>query len=555
MAATNSPVPRREAPRGSDRIKRRASNPPGLAAAVVCVLLTGLAVTLDRPVADALGLRLSPAWESFAEAVSLAGEGWVLALAGVVVAGAFALGRRRLLARLVLVATCAALLTGGSATVLRSLIGRTRPHAQAPQGVYGVRRDGHWILGRYDYGSFPSGHTATVVGLVAALWLANRRAGLAALPYAVLVSWSRIALGHHHFSDVVAASCVGAFGGPFFAQRLEPVLATFGRWLRPASGPAPAAPRNGETVGLPATPNPIVPVDVDVPASGQPLLSVVIPSFNEQGNLGPLTAAIAQAVEPLGIPWEVVVADDCSQDRSWQVLTELGRAERRIRGLRLARNSGQSAALWAGIKDARGRIVATMDADLQNVPGDLPVLLAALKTCDCVCGTRVANRKHGDSIVRRLASQIANGVRNRITHESVTDSGCGYRVFRRECVQNLKFFRGMHRFLPTLIRMEGFTVAEVPITHQRRLSGLSHYGVWDRLLTSSYDLLAVRWMQRHMFRFQIAERVNFSTPDSNRGIAGEMPSDTSTAGKTSNIPSSPSGTEPSSRPFAALDVS
>ena len=103
---------------------------------------------------------------------------------------------------------------------------------------------------------------------------------------------------------------------------------------------------------------------------------------------------------------------------------------------------------------------------------------------DCVCGTRVETRKRGDNFIRRAASRVANRVRNLLTHETVSDSGCCYRVFRRECVENLKFFRGMHRFLPTLIRMEGFKVAEVPITHRPRASGRSHYGLWDRLFAS-----------------------------------------------------------------------
>jgi dolichol-phosphate mannosyltransferase len=241
-----------------------------------------------------------------------------------------------------------------------------------------------------------------------------------------------------------------------------------------------------------------------------PLLSIVVPCYNEQGNLGPLTKAIAATLEPLGISWEVLFVDDCSRDSSWQVVTELAVASPRVRGLRLAQNSGQSAAIWAGIRAARGQFVATMDADLQNVPADLPALMAALEDYDCVCGTRVATRKDGDSLVRRMASRFANAARNWVTHETISDSGCGYRVFRRECVRDLKYFRGMHRFIPTLIRMEGFTVTEVPITHRPRLSGRSHYGVWDRLLATSCDLLAVRWMQMHTLSFRVDEAINFS---------------------------------------------
>jgi dolichol-phosphate mannosyltransferase len=247
-----------------------------------------------------------------------------------------------------------------------------------------------------------------------------------------------------------------------------------------------------------------------------PLLSVVVPCYNEQGNLRPLTEAIAAALEPLEISWEVLFVDDCSRDRSWQVVTKLAAASPRVRGLRLAHNSGQSAAIWAGIRDASGHFVATMDADLQNVPADLPALMAALENYDCVCGTRVATRKHGDSLVRRMVSRFANAARNWVTRETISDSGCGYRVFRRECVRGLKYFRGMHRFLPTLIRMEGFTVTEVPITHRPRFSGRSHYGVWDRLLASSCDLLAVRWMQMHTISFRVEQTINFFAPEPER---------------------------------------
>ncbi len=164
--------------------------------------------------------------------------------------------------------------------------------------------------------------------------------------------------------------------------------------------------------------------------------------------------------------------------------------------------------MWAGIKAARGKVIVTLDADLQNDPKDLPKFLEALRRYDCVCGSRVEARKQGDSWLRSISSCVANWVRNKLTHETVTDSACCYRAFKRECVENLKFFRGMHRFLPTLIKLEGYTVTEIPIIHNARKAGRSHYGVWNRLFGASYDLLAVRWMQKRMFRYEIGERVN-----------------------------------------------
>jgi dolichol-phosphate mannosyltransferase len=482
-------------------------------ALVLCAVLIIVAWRLDAPVAKAVDIQSFPALGPFARAVSRSAEGWVVAVAGLSAAAFFGLRRRPDVAKGLLIVTFAALLTGGTATIFRCLIGRTRPGAQAPQGVYGVRRHGHWIFGKYEFASFPSGHAATAVAVAAALWRRRRRDGLVAAPYAVLVCWSRVALGNHHFSDVVAASCLGIAGPAFFAPRLDPMLdhlkqllaASFRRrpktqaWREPAPAAAAISRLKAANLGI-----------------HTPLLSVVVPCYNEQGNLGPLTEAIAAALEPLEMDWEVLFVDDCSRDNSWQVVTELVAARPQVRGLRLARNSGQSAAIWAGLRAASSQFVATMDADLQNVPADLPALMAGLENYDCVCGTRVATRKHGDSLVRRMASRFANVVRNWVTHESISDSGCGYRVFRRECVRDLKYFRGMHRFLPTLIRMEGFTVTEVPITHQPRLSGQSHYGVWDRLLASSCDLLAVRWMQMRMTSFQVGLTINFSALGSGR---------------------------------------
>lgn len=239
-----------------------------------------------------------------------------------------------------------------------------------------------------------------------------------------------------------------------------------------------------------------------------PDLSFVIPCYNEEGNLHELVKAIRAAAEPLKISFEVVITDDCSTDKSWAILQELGAADPRIRAQRLDRNSGESAAQWAGFKSARGKFIITLDADLQNDPKDLPKFLEALKHYDCVCGSRVETRGKGDNFVKVASSRIANWVRNKLSGESIADAGCCYRGFRRECVADLKFFKGMHRFMPTLIKMEGFTVTEIPVTNNPRFAGQSHYGVWNRLFASFYDLLAVRWMKKRMFKFNVAARVN-----------------------------------------------
>jgi dolichol-phosphate mannosyltransferase len=239
-----------------------------------------------------------------------------------------------------------------------------------------------------------------------------------------------------------------------------------------------------------------------------PILSFVIPCHNEQDNLHPLIKAIREATDPLNLAYEIILTDDFSTDKSWEILKQMAAEDKRIVALKFAYNCGQSAAQWAGMKAARGKYIVTLDADLQNDPKDVPNFVAALDKADCVCGTRVEARSHGDNFVRVISSRIANGVRNKLSGETIADAGCCYRAFKRECIDNLKFFKGMHRFLPTLFKIEGFTVTEIPVRHNPRFAGQAHYGVWNRLFASFYDLLAVRWMKKRMFKYKVSERLN-----------------------------------------------
>ena len=236
-----------------------------------------------------------------------------------------------------------------------------------------------------------------------------------------------------------------------------------------------------------------------------PELSLVIPCHNEEKNLQPLVSSIHAVLDPLALDYEIVITDDCSTDNSWDVLRQLAATDLRLRIQRFKFNCGESAASWAGMQASRGRYIATLDADLQNDPQDLSTMLVALKHADCVCGTRAATRGKGDNWLRIASSRIANWVRNKLSGENISDAGCTYRVFKRECVERVKFFNGAHRFLPTLIKMEGFRVVEVPVSTNPRFSGSSHYGVWNRLFKSLRDLLAVRWMKSRQIRYEIAE--------------------------------------------------
>lgn len=239
-----------------------------------------------------------------------------------------------------------------------------------------------------------------------------------------------------------------------------------------------------------------------------PEISIVIPCYNEEGNLRALANAITSAMDSLRIPYEIVITDDGSADNSWTLLKEMAASDPRFRVQRFNSNCGESAASWAGMMAARSRYIITLDADLQNDPRDVPKFFEALQRYDCVCGTRVETRGKGDNFIRIISFRIANWVRNKLSDENVSDAGCTYRAFKRECLARIKFFKGAHRFLPTLIKMEGFSVTEIPVTNNPRFAGQSHYGVWNRLFKSFADLLAVRWMKKRMIRYEIVEKLN-----------------------------------------------
>jgi dolichol-phosphate mannosyltransferase len=234
-------------------------------------------------------------------------------------------------------------------------------------------------------------------------------------------------------------------------------------------------------------------------------VSFVLPCHDEEGNLRALVAEIHRAVAPLGLAYEIVITDDASSDGSWALLRTLAAGDPRLRAQRFARNCGESAASWAGMQASRGRVIVTLDADRQNDPAEIPRFLAALEHADCVCGSRVEARRGGDNLLRVLSSRFANWVRVALGGGDISDAGCTYRAFRRECLANVRFFKGVHRFLPTLIAMEGFRVSEIPVTNRARVSGRSHYSIRNRIFVALADLLAVRWMRSRAVRWEVEE--------------------------------------------------
>jgi glycosyltransferase involved in cell wall biosynthesis len=236
----------------------------------------------------------------------------------------------------------------------------------------------------------------------------------------------------------------------------------------------------------------------------RPDISIVVPVYNEIGNLESLVERVRVTLDKVGRSWELIAVDDGSTDGSATHLEELARADHRVRVLHFQENCGQSAGLDAGFKHARGQLVALLDADLQTYPEDLPKLIEMLETegVDAVVGIRA--ERH-DSGWKRFSSRFANGVRNWLTREDIQDTGCPIKVFRAEAIRKLKLFTGMHRFLPTLLRMEGFSVRQVPVRHTERTSGKSKYGTWDRAFTGLRDALAVRWMQDRRMKWRLRD--------------------------------------------------
>ena len=231
-------------------------------------------------------------------------------------------------------------------------------------------------------------------------------------------------------------------------------------------------------------------------------ISIVIPVYNERENLTMLDEKISKSIKPLNKNYEVILVDDGSVDGSAELIRKLQDGNPHLRLIRFGRNYGQTAAFAAGFSKARGDIIVTMDADLQNDPADIPLLLEKINEYDVVCGWRY---KRNDPWIKKLSSKIANSVRNALSEESIADTGCSLKAFRRTCFTNIKLYHGMHRFFPTLMKMEGFSVTQVKVRHYSRVHGYSKYNIRNRLLTSFKDLLAIRWMKKRQINYDIIE--------------------------------------------------
>lgn len=231
-------------------------------------------------------------------------------------------------------------------------------------------------------------------------------------------------------------------------------------------------------------------------------ISFVVPLYNEEDNIIPLTEEITKVAEQLGYPWEAIYVDDCSSDTSLAKIKELAAANEQIRYVSFAANRGQSMALAAGFRYASGDVICTMDADLQNDPADLVEMFKYYGKFDVVNGWR-HNRQ--DTLSKKIASRIGNKFRNLMTQETIRDTGCSLKILNAEMVKRIKIFKGLHRFLPTLMRLEGASVVEVKVNHRARVHGESKYTNLRRGIEGFYDVIAVRWMIKRYRDYQVGE--------------------------------------------------
>ena len=230
--------------------------------------------------------------------------------------------------------------------------------------------------------------------------------------------------------------------------------------------------------------------DRSAAATPRPALSVVVPFYNEEQSIVPLHAAIVQALAPLGISFEMVFVDDGSRDATFATAADLARRDERVRVVKFRRNYGQTPAMAAGIQQARGDVIITMDGDLQNDPADIPLFLAKIEQgFDLVVGWR--QRRQDKLLTRKIPSRIANALIARVTHVPIRDNGCSLKAYRAALIKRIPLYSEMHRFIPAVAFIAGPRIAEIPVRHHARQFGQSKYGL-SRIYKVLLDLMVIK---------------------------------------------------------------
>jgi len=233
--------------------------------------------------------------------------------------------------------------------------------------------------------------------------------------------------------------------------------------------------------------------------------SIVIPLKNEEENIADLINELEPVMLGLKKPWELICINDGSTDNTLGLLSSMVQSKSYLRVLHFDRNYGQSCAFDAGFKNAKGEWIITLDGDRQNDPADIPKMLAMADGYDLICGHRVDRQ---DPWHKKITSKLANFVRSRFCRDGVQDTGCSLKVYRKDCLSHIKMYKGMHRFLPALFKIEGFRIAEVPVNHRERVKGITKYNFFNRSFNTISDMLAVRWMSKRRINYHIEKEIS-----------------------------------------------
>jgi hypothetical protein len=378
-------------------------------------------------------------------------------------------------------------------TILKRLIGRARPLVEGAADPF-IYRPLSWTV---QYASFPSGHATDAFAIATAIGVLWPWTRWFMWSYAVAIAASRVVVTAHFPSDVIAGGVVGVVGAllvrEWFAARGLAKKHRLSLELHRRE-----TDRSGD-IGQNMS---------EASAGGVPAVSIVVPVRNEAANIAPLVAEIAAALGN-GPSFEIIYVNDGSADGTESELALLMAKRSWLRQVKHRSSCGQSAAVCTGVLHARAPLIVTLDGDGQNDPAFIPALLAALAAgapqVGLVAGQRVARKATG---FKRWQSRVANGVRAAVLRDGTRDTGCGLKAFRRDLFLRLPYFDGLHRFLPALVRREGYDIGYVEVIDRPRRAGISNYGMWDRLWVGILDLFGVWWLMRRRRNVPHVSEVN-----------------------------------------------